>query len=87
MDNDIDFKSAAADPDVLVAQASALLAGVDDPVANAANLSSLLYHALNEVNWVGFYFLKNGGLVVGRLLGQQRQLALTCPILKLRSNY
>ena len=76
MDNDIDFKSAAADPDVLVAQASALLAGVDDPVANAANLSSLLYHALNEVNWVGFYFLKNGGLVVGPFQGKPACVAI-----------
>ena len=76
MDNDIDFKSAAADPDALVAQASALLAGVDDPVANAANLSSLLYHALNEVNWVGFYFLKNGGLVVGPFQGKPACVAI-----------
>lgn len=76
MDNDIDFKSAAADPDALVAQAAALLAGVDDPVANAANLSSLLYHALNEVNWVGFYFLKNGGLVVGPFQGKPACVAI-----------
>jgi len=74
--SNIDFNSVSSDPDALVAQASALLAGVDDPVANAANLSSLLYHALNEVNWVGFYFLKNGGLIVGPFQGKPACVAI-----------
>lgn len=51
-------------------QARALLAGQRDAVANAANLSSLLYHLLGEVNWAGFYFLKNGQLVVGPFQGK-----------------
>ena len=38
----------------LLAQARALLFDVSDPVANAANLSSLLYHALGQVNWARF---------------------------------
>jgi GAF domain-containing protein len=74
--SNLDFNSASTDPDALVAQASALLAGVDDPVANAANLSSLLYHALEEVNWVGFYFLKNGGLIVGPFQGKPACVAI-----------
>lgn len=56
--------------EALVAQAAALLAGQRDLVANAANLSALLYHALGDVNWVGFYFLKEGELIVGPFQGK-----------------
>jgi len=58
---------AAAD---LVAKASALLGGQRDLVANAANLAALLFTCLEEVNWVGFYFLKKGQLVVGPFQGK-----------------
>jgi L-methionine (R)-S-oxide reductase len=54
----------------LVAQARALLSGQRDRVANAANLSSLLYHALEQVNWAGFYFLQGDKLVVGPFQGK-----------------
>ena len=49
----------------LVDQAQALLSGQNDRIANAANLSALLFHFLEDVNWVGFYFLKGDQLVVG----------------------
>ena len=62
----------------LLAQARALLDGQRDLVANAANLSSLLFHALEDVNWVGFYFLKNGQLVVGPFQG--KPACVTIPI-------
>ena len=48
----------------------ALLAGETDPVANAANLSALLYQRLPDVNWVGFYFLQDSELVVGPFQGK-----------------
>ncbi|MBT8048843.1 MAG: GAF domain-containing protein [Xanthomonadales bacterium] len=54
----------------IVGQAAALLSGQNDRVANAANLSALLYHALDRVNWVGFYFLKGDQLVVGPFQGK-----------------
>lgn len=54
----------------LVAQARALLSGQRDRVANAANLSALLYMGLPDVNWVGFYFLKGGELVLGPFQGK-----------------
>ena len=57
-------------PDWLCDQAEALLAGQRDAVANAANLSSLLYHSLDDVNWAGFYFLKDGRLLVGPFQGK-----------------
>jgi GAF domain-containing protein len=48
----------------------ALLAGERDLVANAANCAALLYHSLPDVNWVGFYFLRDGELVVGPFQGK-----------------
>jgi L-methionine (R)-S-oxide reductase len=53
----------------LLAQARALLAGESDRIANAANLSSLVYHALPQLNWVGFYFFDGVELVVGPFQG------------------
>jgi L-methionine (R)-S-oxide reductase len=53
----------------LVEQARALLAGERDRIANAANLSALVYHALPSLNWVGFYFYDGNELVVGPFQG------------------
>lgn len=53
----------------LLAQAKALMHGEHDRIANAANLSSLLFHALPEVNWAGFYFFDGVELVVGPFQG------------------
>ena len=56
--------------DQLAAQLSSLLAGERDLIANAANLSSLIFHSLPDLNWAGFYFEKNGELVLGPFQGQ-----------------
>ncbi len=53
----------------LLEQARALLAGESDRTANAANLSALVYHALPQLNWVGFYFFDGTELVVGPFQG------------------
>lgn len=53
----------------LLAQARALLHGESDRIANAANLSALVYHALPDLNWVGFYFFDGRELVVGPFQG------------------
>ncbi len=53
----------------LAAQARALLSGERDRIANAANLSALVYHALPALNWVGFYFHDGNELVVGPFQG------------------
>ena len=53
----------------LAAQARGLLAGERDRIANAANLSALIYHALPDLNWVGFYFFDGRELVVGPFQG------------------
>jgi L-methionine (R)-S-oxide reductase len=53
----------------LLQQACALMQGERDRVANAANLSALVYHALPDLNWVGFYFYDGAELVVGPFQG------------------
>lgn len=53
----------------LVEQARGLLHGEQDRIANAANLSALAYHALSQVNWLGFYFFDGKELVVGPFQG------------------
>jgi L-methionine (R)-S-oxide reductase len=51
-------------------QLSALLAGERDGLANAANMSALLYEALPDLNWAGFYFLRGRELVLGPFQGK-----------------
>jgi GAF domain-containing protein len=53
----------------LAQQAQALVAGEHDRIANAANLSALVYHALPRLNWAGFYFFDGNELVVGPFQG------------------
>ena len=60
----------------LLQQAEALLSGQRDRVANAANLSSLLFHALKDVNWVGFYFSRGDHLIVGPFQGKPACVSL-----------
>jgi GAF domain-containing protein len=54
----------------LAAQLRSLLEGERDFIANAANFSSLLYHSLPNLNWAGFYLLKEGELVLGPFQGK-----------------
>ena len=54
----------------LLSQAHGLLAGERDAVANAANLASLLFHTLPDLNWAGFYWSKGGELVLGPFQGK-----------------
>ena len=51
-------------------QLTALFAGERNGLANAANMSALLYEALPNLNWVGFYFLQAGELVLGPFQGR-----------------
>jgi GAF domain-containing protein len=51
-------------------QLSALMYEESDAIANAANASSLLFHLLPDLNWVGFYFLRVDQLVLGPFQGK-----------------
>lgn len=54
----------------LAEQLRSLFEGERDFVANAANFTSLLFHSLPELNWVGFYLVKDGELVLGPFQGK-----------------
>ncbi|MEJ2514588.1 MAG: GAF domain-containing protein [Gammaproteobacteria bacterium] len=54
----------------VAAQASSLVAGERDRVANAANIAALIFQCLPDVNWAGFYFRDGEGLVVGPFQGK-----------------
>lgn len=56
--------------DQLVQQAHGLLHGEHDRIANAANLAALAWHALEGINWCGFYFFDGRELVVGPFQGK-----------------
>ena len=56
--------------DRLAAQLSSLLEGERDLIANAANFSSLVFQSLPDLNWAGFYFAKDGELVLGPFQGK-----------------
>jgi GAF domain-containing protein len=65
-----DFRDKSAGYAQLTRELAALLAGESDVIANAANAAALIYDALPEVNWAGFYFFKGGELVVGPFQGK-----------------
>ena len=54
----------------LTAQLSSVLAGERNLIANAANFAALIFHALPDLNWAGFYFLKDDELVLGPFQGR-----------------
>ncbi len=54
----------------LIEQTALLLSDEQDSLANSANLSSLIFHTLPEINWAGFYWLKAGELVLGAFQGK-----------------
>lgn len=54
----------------LVQQLEGLLHGERDAIANAANLSALLYDAMPRLNWAGFYLMRGGELVLGPFQGK-----------------
>src|SRR5262245_63687992 len=51
-------------------QFTSLLADERDGLANAANLTALLFQTLPRINWVGFYFFRGGELVLGPFQGK-----------------
>ncbi len=55
--------------DLLVRQVKSLLESERDLIANMANISSVLYHTLSDINWAGFYLLKDNQLVLGPFQG------------------
>ncbi len=66
----IDFSDKRRAYAELARQLEGLLSGERHRVANAANMAALLYGSLPGINWLGFYFLEDGELVVGPFQGK-----------------
>ncbi|MDH4125881.1 MAG: GAF domain-containing protein [Gammaproteobacteria bacterium] len=58
-----------ADYPMLRTQMLALLRDETDALANASNFVALLFHALDDVNWLGLYVLRGDELVLGPFQG------------------
>jgi len=56
--------------DELVKQAEALVENVPHLTANLANVSSLIYFSLADINWAGFYLSEGEKLVLGPFQGR-----------------
>lgn len=67
-----DAASKARGYEELEASMRALLSGETDAIANLANAAALLYLALPNLNWAGFYLLASGSkeLVLGPFQGK-----------------
>lgn len=65
-----DFASPEAAYTDLARDLRALLSGERDLVANAANTAALIWEALPDLNWAGFYLYKSGELVLGPFQGK-----------------
>jgi GAF domain-containing protein len=55
---------------VILEEIRALTRGVQDRSANYANAAAVIYDKLPEINWAGFYLLKDGRLVLGPFQGK-----------------
>jgi L-methionine (R)-S-oxide reductase len=69
-----DFKIEAADKATLYADLAlaleGLVAGESDGIANMANATGLIWEALPDINWVGFYRNIDDELVLGPFQGR-----------------
>ncbi len=68
----MDFAASELSPSYadLLQKARSLLSGQTHAIANAANLSALIFQELPDLNWAGFYFLEDDTLVVGPFQGK-----------------
>ncbi|MEW8971343.1 MAG: GAF domain-containing protein [Mesobacillus sp.] len=55
--------------DLLIKQLKALIEDEKNAIANFSNASALLNQFLDRVNWVGFYLMEDGELVLGPFQG------------------
>ncbi len=56
--------------DEVARQLGGLLAGERDWVANTANAAALIFGALPDLNWAGFYLMRGDELVLGPFQGR-----------------
>ncbi len=56
--------------ELLEKQLASLVEGETDLIANTANAAALIFNSLANLNWAGFYFLKENQLVLGPFQGK-----------------
>lgn len=47
-----------------------IIDGVEDNISNLSNASALLFEELEDINWAGFYLVKNNDLYLGPFQGR-----------------
>lgn len=55
---------------LLTKQIMAVIEDEQDFIANTANITAILYDAIEDINWLGFYFVKEDELVLGPFQGK-----------------
>ena len=58
------------DKHLFLSQLEALIKDEPSKIANLANISAFLNQILDKINWVGFYLMENGELVLGPFQGK-----------------
>ena len=58
------------DYEKLKKEIGALIQGVPYEIANLSNISAALWQAMENINWVGFYRMEGGKLVLGPFQGK-----------------
>ncbi len=56
--------------DALARSLESLIGDERDPIANLANSAALIWEALPDINWAGFYLLRGDELVLGPFQGR-----------------
>lgn len=54
---------------LILEQAQALTDGIAHPISNMANIAALLWQAMPDINWCGFYLMDRGALMLGPFCG------------------
>jgi len=54
---------------LILEQIKALIENEPDFLANMANISSVIYHGMSDINWAGFYLISNETLILGPFQG------------------
>ena len=58
------------DYDLIIRQMEALAEISSDYIPVMANVAALLYHSMEDINWVGFYLVKGDVLILGPFQGK-----------------
>lgn len=58
------------DCQLLMEQARALIEDVPFLITNLANISALIFESFPDINWAGFYIMKNDQLILGPFQGK-----------------